>query len=145
MDQLHATCVAIDGAGVLLTGPSGAGKSDLALRLMAAGADLVADDRTNVSIEGEILTARAPTLLSGKMEVRGVGIVATPALDACPVVLAIDLVARDRVERLPERDTLDILGIAVPQLRLHAFDASTPAKVRLAVSLAAQGKLFDHD
>ena len=31
---LHATCVALAGAGVLLIGPPGSGKSDLALRLI---------------------------------------------------------------------------------------------------------------
>ena len=47
-EQVHATCVAIGGAGVLLRGPSGAGKSDLALRLIDGGGTdgprLVADD-----------------------------------------------------------------------------------------------------
>ncbi|HJN03832.1 MAG TPA: serine/threonine protein kinase, partial [Alphaproteobacteria bacterium] len=33
MPLVHATCVVIDGRGILLRGPSGAGKSDLALRL----------------------------------------------------------------------------------------------------------------
>jgi HPr kinase/phosphorylase len=46
---LHASTVAFgrDG-GILILGPSGAGKSTLALRLIAAGAQLVADDRTIV-------------------------------------------------------------------------------------------------
>ena len=35
---IQATCVAIDGMGVLLRGPSGSGKSDLALRLIDGGA-----------------------------------------------------------------------------------------------------------
>ena len=48
-EQVHATCVALVGAGtvrgVLLRGPSGAGKSDLALRLVEQGWRLVADDQ----------------------------------------------------------------------------------------------------
>ena len=43
--NLHASAVALDGRGALLLGASGAGKSGLALRLMALGARLVADDR----------------------------------------------------------------------------------------------------
>ena len=42
--RIQATCVALQGVGILLRGPSGAGKSDLALRLIDAGASLVADD-----------------------------------------------------------------------------------------------------
>ena len=42
---LHATAVAIDGHAVLLRGAFGSGKSDLALRLIDAGARLVADDQ----------------------------------------------------------------------------------------------------
>ena len=30
---VHATCLALEGRGLLLRGPSGSGKSDLALRL----------------------------------------------------------------------------------------------------------------
>ena len=44
--NIHASCVAMGGHGVLLLGASGAGKSDLALRLIDEGAQLVADDRT---------------------------------------------------------------------------------------------------
>ena len=49
---LHATCVAVDGRGLLILGPSGSGKSALALQLIALGAQLVADDRTRVSRRG---------------------------------------------------------------------------------------------
>ncbi|RME65602.1 MAG: aldolase, partial [Alphaproteobacteria bacterium] len=49
MERVHGTCVAIDGAGVLILGPSGAGKSDFALRLIDEGAVLVADDYTDVA------------------------------------------------------------------------------------------------
>ena len=63
---LHGSCVALAAPpgvlprGVLILGPSGAGKSTLALRLMALGATLVADDRVEVSAapEGAGLIAR---------------------------------------------------------------------------------------
>ena len=41
---VHGSAVAVDGGGVLLRGASGSGKSDLALRLIDAGAMLIADD-----------------------------------------------------------------------------------------------------
>ena len=87
METLHATAVALDGQAVLLLGPSGSGKSDLALRLVAAGWRLVADDRVVVTPNGDHLFASAPPRLTGLMEVRGVGIVPEPtapaAIDAC--------------------------------------------------------------
>jgi HPr kinase/phosphorylase len=47
---LHASCIALEGRGLLILGPSGAGKSSLAIRMMALGASLVSDDRTLVSV-----------------------------------------------------------------------------------------------
>ena len=41
---VHATCVVVEGVGLLLRGPSGSGKSDLALRLIELGWRLVADE-----------------------------------------------------------------------------------------------------
>ena len=56
---VHATAVAIDGQAVLLRGPSGSGKSDLALRLIDAGARLVADDQSELSRRGDVMIVRA--------------------------------------------------------------------------------------
>jgi len=39
-----------------------------------------------------------------------------------------------KVERLPAAETRSFLGHAVPVLRLSAFEASTPAKLRLAAA-----------
>ena len=61
MEQIHATCIAIDGVGVLLRGPSGAGKSDLALRLIDVGGRLVADDRADLRlVDGSVVAAPPP-------------------------------------------------------------------------------------
>ena len=42
---MHATCVDINGSGVLIVGRSGSGKSSLAINLLALGSTLVADDQ----------------------------------------------------------------------------------------------------
>ena len=62
---LHASCVAIQGRAVLIIGASGRGKSGLALQLMAFGAKLVSDDRTEVVLEQGKLIARAPATIGG--------------------------------------------------------------------------------
>jgi serine kinase of HPr protein (carbohydrate metabolism regulator) len=133
MALVHATTVAIDGKGVLLRGPAGAGKSDLALRLIEGGALLVADDQTQVSLEEGRLVARSPASIRGLIEVRGIGLVRVAVADSVPLALVVDLVSREKVERLPRPATCEILGNKLPHRRLTAFEPAAPAKVRLAV------------
>lgn len=141
---LHATCIALpDGAdgwsGVLLRGAPGAGKSDLALRLIDDGARLVADDQTLIRNADGTLFARAPDTIAGKIEVRGLGIVALPYLESVALTLVCDLVAGDAVERHPGPETADIEGVGLPRLALAPFEASAPAKLRLGVAAARHG------
>lgn len=130
---VHATAVALDGRAVLLRGPSGSGKSDLALRLIDAGARLVADDQSEVWREGDTVVVRAPAAIAGLIEVRGIGIVRLAALERAPVALVADLVPAERVERLPERQSATLFGIALPLVAIAPFEASAVAKLRLAL------------
>jgi len=134
---VHGTTVAIDGRGVLLRGPSGAGKSDLALRLIDAGARLVADDQSILRRDGEAVLAGAPATISGLIEVRGIGLLRLDALTEARLALVADLVAPEAVERLPEPRSETILGISLPCVALAPFEASAPAKLRLALAAAS--------
>ncbi len=133
MQQVHATTVDLDGQGVMLRGPSASGKSDLGLRLIDAGARLVADDRTNLIVSGDAVQASAPEELAGRMEVRGIGIVAVAAVAEIRLALIVDLVDAAEVQRLPEAETVEVLGVTLPLVRLSAFEASAPTKVRTAL------------
>lgn len=117
MTILHATTVAVDGRGLLILGASGSGKSALALRLLALGAVLVADDRTELSVRAGALIARCPPALRGLIEARGIGILRAPAAEAATIRLAVDL-GQDETERLPPARTVTIMGCAV-DLVLH--------------------------
>ncbi len=132
-EQVHATCVSMDGQGVLLRGPSGSGKSDLALRLLDQGGMLVADDRVDLVSDNGHVMATAPAEIAGLLEVRGVGILRLASLDDIAVRLIVDLVDTDEVPRLPATATVDLLGTQMRYLKLNAFDPSTPAKIRLAL------------
>ena len=134
MEQVHATAIDIDGRGVLLRGPSASGKSDLALRLIDSGARLVADDRTDLALANAKLMASAPAELSDRMEVRGIGIVTVPGVPETTVALVVDLVDAASVDRLPEPETVELLGQLLPLVRIAPFEASAPAKVRTALS-----------
>lgn len=134
---VQATCVVVDGVGVLLRGPPGSGKSDLALRLIDAGAVLVADDGVELRRRGDVVVARlppaAPDSVRGRIEVRGLGIAPVPTVAEASLGLVIDLVPADSVERLPEPATTNFLGVKLSLLRLNGLEPSAPAKVRLAV------------
>lgn len=134
MILVHGTTVALEGVGVLLRGPSGSGKSDLALRLIDGGARLVADDQTELTRSADGLVARAPATIAGRMEARGVGILRVPTVASAPVRLVVDMVPPDRVERLPEPQFCEYLQCSLPLLALAPFEASTPAKIRLALA-----------
>ncbi|WP_273248392.1 HPr kinase/phosphorylase [Sediminimonas qiaohouensis] len=118
---MHASCVAVAGAAVLITGRSGAGKSGLALRLMAMGATLVSDDRTQLRTEGKDLLADVPAAIRGQIEARFVGILPARCAGPTPVRLLVDL---DRVEteRLPPDRSRVILGCTVPVLHNSTTD-----------------------
>lgn len=128
---IHATAVAIYGAGVLLLGGSGAGKSDLALRLIDRGAELVSDDYTLLVREGDVLIASAPATIAGRIEVRGVGIVALHHRASAPVALVVRLDIAP--SRLPEPRTETIAGLALPVLALDPREPSAPIKLEIAL------------
>ena len=124
--EVHASCAARGGAGVLLLGESGAGKSDLLLRLLDHGFDLVADDR--VLIEDGI--ARPRPGWEGLLEVRGLGILRLRFAAEAVLRLAVRL-SPAPVARLPVPARLD--GLDLPVIALDPVAASAAHRVRLAM------------
>lgn len=147
-DTQHGTAVALGTAAALIFGPSGSGKSDLALRCLAAAPStlipetpvLVADDRVYIERVGDRLRVSAPETILGKLEVRGLGIIAVPFRPSAGLVLAVELAAPGDVDRLPDPPLeRDFLGLRLPLLRLCPFEASAPTKLLLALMQAAHG------
>jgi serine kinase of HPr protein (carbohydrate metabolism regulator) len=129
---VHATCVALSGRGILIRGRSGSGKSDLALRLIDRGARLVSDDYTTLRADGGCLRAAAPAAIAGKLEIRGIGIVAMAPETDVPICLIADL--ETPPERLPEAaKEAVLLGIAIPVIALAALEPSAPLKLEQAL------------
>ena len=131
-ETLHASTVALEGRAGLISGPSGSGKSDLALRLLDRGFTLVSDDQTIVRRTGDRLIASAPPTISGKLEIRGVGIVTMEHQNDVPVALLVELTSE--IQRLPD-DSRErpILGVALPLISVDAMAASAASKVALAL------------
>lgn len=130
---VHATTVALyrpgrGWFGVMLTGRSGAGKSDLALRLIATGWRLVADDYTHVFASSGHLYGTVPTTIEGRIEVRGVGIVGQSTVALAQLGLVISLTAAP-TERLPESVFESHCGIDLPRVALDGFQPSAVEKI----------------
>ncbi len=138
MEQVHGTSVEIEGTALLIRGAPGSGKSDLALRLIDAGARLVADDRVDVAMAEGVLFLSAPTATAGLMEVRGLGILRLPASANVCLGLIVDLLAEGEVRRLPENHRCRFLEIDLPWIGIAPFQASAAAKVRHALAVAQQ-------
>ncbi len=122
-------------------GESGAGKSDLALRLIDRGAQLVADDQVELARRDEGIIASPPDPIAGLIEVRGVGIFQMQPVTAIPVLLVVQLVKREWIERLPHPEPYDCLGEQIPQLRLSAFEHSAAIKVEMAIGTLQDGSM----
>jgi serine kinase of HPr protein (carbohydrate metabolism regulator) len=140
--MVHATAVARRRgglwSGVLLFGVSGAGKSDLALRALDSGWRLVSDDYSLVWRSGGGLWAKAPDNIAHRIEARGLGILAEPAIDFARVVLAVKC-ELGAVERLPEPEVVHLDEMAIPCVRLRAHESSAMAKLERALSTRALG------
>jgi serine kinase of HPr protein (carbohydrate metabolism regulator) len=118
--------------GALIEGPSGSGKSDLALRSLAEGLRLVADDRVVLWTSGGRLFGRAPDTLNGAIEIRGLDVIRQPAIAMSQVVL---VVRGGAPERIPQLQTVELLGVSVPLLELDLRQPSAPAKLSRALDL----------
>ena len=143
---LHATCLDIEGRGVLVQGRSGAGKSDLALRLIdqpglgvmgkaLKPARLVADDQVVIRRLGVRLLASPPEKLQGLIEIRGLGILQIPFCPETILHLIVVIGQREQMPRMPEPNDFigEILGTRLPRIALDAKAASAPARVRAAL------------
>ena len=132
-------------AGVLLLGPSGSGKSDLALRLIAEGAVLVADDRVELFLLRSRLYARPPKRLAGLIEARGIGIFEIPYSQKVRIALVAELV--HKLARLPEHRLFTARELNIherakpPLIRICPQETSATSKVAAAVA-AFEHRLF---
>lgn len=102
---LHASAVAIGGAGLLILGQPGSGKSTLAMQLISLGAKLISDDQVVVNPKDDGVLMSAPRELRGRIEARGLGILRCEATEAwLSAVVDLD---HTEDERLPKpRETL---------------------------------------
>lgn len=126
---LHASCLLVEGKGLLISGASGSGKSSLCAQLIQQGAKLVADDQVLLFHEMGQLMARAPEALQGKLELYGIGVLDVPYVLRAPVQLELRCV--DAIERMPEEGASQYGGVKIPLLEVDPTHYATAAKISL--------------
>lgn len=125
-ETIHASCVVIGEAGVLIRGRSGSGKSTLAremvLHTLQAGrfGCLVSDDRTRLRVQHGRLLASPVEPLAGHLEIHGLGITRQPYEPSAVIRLVIDL--SEDPPRFPEAGDGNIVlcGVMIPRIRMRA-------------------------
>jgi HPr kinase/phosphorylase len=127
-----ASCVALNGAALLITGASGVGKSELALALIDRGAQLISDDQVALRLQGGRLIASPAQNIGGLIEVRNLGLLPMAVGEECPVALLIELnrSAPRWIERPPQRQ---ILGISIPEVVLEPGSSVLAIKAEMAL------------
>lgn len=137
---IHGTAVAIAGRAVVLTGRPGCGKSDLALRLIADGASLIADDAVVVNPSDEPQTGRihasALPNAHGRLMVGRIGAVKC-VTSGIPTLVALVVNLDDAASRRRSETTFSVAeilpGRPVPQVLLDPWETSAVIKVKLAL------------
>jgi serine kinase of HPr protein (carbohydrate metabolism regulator) len=139
---VHAGCILLGAAGVLIRGPSGIGKSRLALELLGDAAvrgefaALVCDDRTHLAAHNGRLVALAPAAISGRIEVRGLDVVTLPHVPKAVVRLVVDLVPEIEMRRLRDENIkfISLLDVDLPFLEASPQSARRLIPVALGTS-----------
>ena len=110
---MHATCVDVNGSGVLIVGHSGSGKSSLAINLLALGSKLVADDQCVLVKKNEKFRVFKPASLPNSVEIRGVGLVSVPMVIETRRDLGVNMDEAEK-ERMPDLRFTESDGYKIP-------------------------------
>ena len=110
---VHASCVDVNGSGVLIVGRSGSGKSSLAINLLALGSKLVADDQCKLVRKNNSFRISKPASLPKSIEIRGVGLVSVPMVKETSLDWVVNMDEVEK-ERMPTPQFTKIGGFRVP-------------------------------
>jgi len=112
---MHATCVDINGSGVLIVGRSGSGKSSLAINLLALGSTLVADDQCELVKKNNRFRISKPVSLPNSIEIRGIGLVSVPMVVETSLDWVVNMDEAEK-ERMPDLRFTEIDGYKIPTI-----------------------------
>lgn len=138
LDNIHANSILFEDVTFLIKGASGSGKSDLSLRLMAQGAQLIADDRTLIYTDHKDIYVAAHENIKGKIEVRGIGIIDVPTLKMakCDVILELD----SEYPRYPTQKDYIFYKNLLNYYKLNPFENTIIEKLKIITHLIRKNK-----
>ena len=110
---MHATCVDVNGSGVLIIGRPGSGKSSIAINLLALGATLVADDQCELVRKNNRFYIYKPASLPESIEIRGVGLLSVPMVNETSLDWVVNMDEAEK-ERMPTPRFTEIGDFRVP-------------------------------
>jgi HPr kinase/phosphorylase len=140
---IHATCIELDGLGILITGAPQSGKSTLALAMIERGARLVADDQTIIWVKEEQLWARSPDVARGVIEVSGFGMIRMEdIISEIPVACAIRITP-ELTERLPVPEEWNLHGHPIPCWNVPVDNPHSGMKAIAFLRAWASGRLVE--
>lgn len=155
--SVHGVLMDVYGMGVLIQGDSGIGKSETGLELVKRGHRIVADDRVDVYAKDDVTLWGEPAeILRHLLEIRGVGIIdimslygASAVKESSQVQLAVYLENYDKgkvFDRLGNSgETIEIAGIAVPQIRIPVKTGRNISVVIEAAAMNYRAKQMGFD
>ena len=154
---LHGSFVDVYGVGLLFYGRSGIGKSEIALDLVERGHRLVADDVVMISKKGDgILMGTGTEIVKHFMEIRGLGIIDVKSVFGIRAIrfqkrveLLIHLEEWDPKQEYTrtglDNETIDILGVEIPFVRLPIFPGKNITVISEIISLNYLCKHYGFD
>jgi serine kinase of HPr protein (carbohydrate metabolism regulator) len=132
----NATCVAINGIGVLIEGAPKTGKSSLALSLIDEGAKLVSDDLTLLTLKNNVVYTALTQKMPGLIFVRGLGLLKINDVEKQQVeIKAIIRLGDKEDEFLSQREFVSVLSSKIPVFNFFQFDYALTKKIKAAIKL----------
>ena len=102
---------------------------------MAAGCNLVADDRVILTRNGETIWVAAPQQTFGLIEARFVGLLRAAPLPKARLAFVVDL-DHEETERLPPTRSYDLLGVKLPLI----YGRNTPHLAPAILQMLKEGR-----
>jgi HPr kinase/phosphorylase len=126
--NIHANSLIIGNQGILIFGKPGFGKTSLMLFLLEHAsasnkfAAMIADDQSMIVDANNQLIARCPLPIQGKLEIRGHGIINASFLPSSVINLVVEILPREKIDRMSEAKTKTINGIKLPLIYVPRSD-----------------------